>query len=64
MSDFFTDKSTQPKIETIPLDHNLMALLNRIIDQNAQIIELNNRILSALEIPRLYNAKIEDFFRK
>lgn len=34
------------KLEIIPLDENLLLLVNRILDQNQQLIEFNNRILS------------------
>jgi len=53
MSDFVLDEN-KAKVEAIPFDRDMMALFNRIIDQNAQIIELNHRILNAFEVPRFH----------
>lgn len=33
------------EIKTIPLNQDLVLLVNRILDQNHQLIELNSRIL-------------------
>jgi len=40
------------KIEPIPIDKDLLILLNRILDQNERILQLNERMLGAFELPR------------
>ena len=41
-----------PEIALLPIDKDLLALLNRILDQNERILQLNERMLSAFELPR------------
>lgn len=56
------------KVESILFNQDMIALFNRIIDQNAQIIELNNKILNAFELPAfssiIDNNELKKFLRK
>ncbi len=58
--------SGNSEITLLPIDKDLLALLNRIIEQNDRILKLNERILEAFEPPRflLGTADIEKIKEK
>lgn len=69
MSQFFSANSetTTPKIKQVPIDPEIIALVNRILDQNQQAIEIcnkilneNTRILTLFEFPKFNTSVLSD----